>query len=64
VHCGAADGHHTLLVDRVLGHQSIKATNNERIIPETVPGFSGAFVDETGEVVLLLDVDYWVSLVH
>jgi len=46
------------VVDSVIGHQMLEFDCADRILPD-VPGFKGVATDESGQILLLLDTDYW-----
>ncbi len=56
--CRTASGVHSLLVDKVTGHQSLEFSNTFRLLPD-VPGYRGAAV-VGDQVVKLLDLNHWL----
>lgn len=66
-HCvsvNSLSGVQQILVDEVLGHQTLQFTTADRILPD-VPGYLGVSVIEADQIVTLLDIDYWsVQLVN
>jgi len=58
--CKTSSGLQRFLVDNVIGHQMLEFDCADRILPD-VPGFKGVATDESGQILLLLDTDYWVS---
>ncbi len=59
--CKTPSGVHELLVDRVVGHQSLQFTAANRLLPD-VPGYLGAAVSGGDQIVKWLDLNYWFSL--
>ena len=61
IDCISENGLFTLLADKVIGHQSLEITKAGRVFPSAVSGYSGVAIDGEGDIVMLLDVDYWVA---
>ncbi len=59
--CTTPSGTHELLVDKVIGHQSLRFAAAERLLPD-VPGYLGAAVIGGDQIVKWLDLNYWFSL--
>ena len=58
--CRTTSGLQRFLVDNVIGQQIIEFDSADRILPD-VPGYKGVATDESGQLMLLLDTDYWAE---
>lgn len=60
--CETPLGQHNVLVDEVLGRETLEFKSAGRLFPTSVPGYLGVSVSRSGQVVKLLDIDYWMSV--
>ena len=57
--CITRSGLHDLLVDRVAGHRSMVFSSSHQLMPD-LKGYLGASVVKQHQIVLLINLDYWL----
>lgn len=60
ISCRTNSGLQQFLVDGVLGHQTLEFKAADRILPD-IPGYKGVATAESGQLLLLLDMNYWAA---
>ena len=57
--CATRSGSRDLLVDRIVGHRSMVFSSSHQLMPD-LKGYLGASVVRQHQIVLLLNLDYWL----